>query len=55
MIKEDEMPLASYTIIHRDAVLSMEQKLAVTDWCSNCMEAMKATHTVDSLIKKRTE
>jgi hypothetical protein len=31
-IKADEMPLASYTLIHRNAVLSTTQKIEVIDW-----------------------
>jgi hypothetical protein len=31
-IKADEMPLASYTLIHRNAVLSTKQKKEVIDW-----------------------
>ncbi len=31
-IKEDEMPLASYTLIHRDAKLSAENKKILLDW-----------------------
>lgn len=31
-IKAEEMPLASYTLIHRNAVLSTTQKKEVIDW-----------------------
>ena len=31
-IKADEMPLASYTLIHRNAVLSTTQKEEVINW-----------------------
>jgi DNA invertase Pin-like site-specific DNA recombinase len=33
-IKADEMPLASYTLIHRNAVLSTTQKKEVIAWIS---------------------
>lgn len=33
-IKDDEMPLWSYTLIHRDAKLSEEDKQLLTDWLS---------------------
>jgi hypothetical protein len=32
MIEEDEMPLASYTLIHKNAVLTEEQKVQILDW-----------------------
>lgn len=31
-VKEQEMPLKSYTLIHADAKLSKEQRLALTNW-----------------------
>jgi hypothetical protein len=52
VIKKDEMPLPSYLIIHRDAVLSPEQKEKVIAWSKNCMDAMKAAYPIDSLVKK---
>lgn len=42
-IKDDEMPLSSYTIIHMDAKLSPENKKLIIDWASN---------TEDSLSKR---
>jgi len=32
MVNEGEMPLASYTLIHRDAILTREQSSAITAW-----------------------
>lgn len=32
VLQEDEMPLSSYTLIHGNAKLSDDQKLAVIDW-----------------------
>ena len=41
-VKDDEMPLSSYTIIHKDAVLDHTQKLAITSWASaSLMDSMK--------------
>lgn len=34
VIEENEMPLFSYTIIHRDAKLSDTQKKSITDWAT---------------------
>jgi len=32
MIEEDEMPLFSYTLIHKHAVLNSEQKVQILEW-----------------------
>ena len=34
MVKEEEMPLKSYTIIHTDAKLTNAQRIAMTDWAA---------------------
>ncbi len=47
------MPLFSYTIIHRDAVLSDEQKSTLIDWAANSMKEMEANYPVDSLVKPK--
>ncbi|MEO6833087.1 MAG: heme-binding domain-containing protein [Chitinophagaceae bacterium] len=52
-IKDDEMPLFSYTIPHRDAVLSAEQKTILIDWAANAMKQMEATYPADSLVKPK--
>ena len=31
-IEDDKMPLTSYTLIHKDAVISKEQKTEIIDW-----------------------
>jgi hypothetical protein len=31
-IEDDKMPLSSYTLIHKDAILSIEQKKDIIDW-----------------------
>jgi len=52
-VKENEMPLSSYTIIHRDANLSNDQKIAITTWASIAMDSMKAHYPADSLLRKK--
>ena len=52
-IKKDEMPLFSYTIPHRNAVLSAENKATLIDWAANSMKEMEAQYPVDSLVKKK--
>jgi hypothetical protein len=52
-IKEGEMPLYSYTLIHRDANLTDAEKATLINWCQNIMDTLKATYPADSLILKR--
>ncbi len=51
-VKSDGMPLTSYTIIHRDAVLNTDQKLAIENWVANSKKNMEAQYAPDSLKKK---
>lgn len=53
MVKEGEMPLESYTWVHKDAKLSADEKSALTGWASDVMEKMKADYPIDSLIRKK--
>ena len=52
-IKKDEMPLFSYTIPHRNAVLDAEHKTTLIDWAANSMKEMEANYPVDSLVKPK--
>lgn len=52
-IKEDEMPLFSYTITHRDAILNTDQKTALINWAGNAMKEMEAKYPADSLVKPK--
>ena len=53
---EQEMPLASYTLIHRDAVLSGPQRMALSQWAGALRDSMKAAYPADSLkMPKRGE
>ena len=52
-VKEDEMPLFSYTIPHRNAVLSAEHKSTLLAWAANSMKEMEAQYPVDSLVRKK--
>lgn len=35
VIKENEMPLTSYTLIHKDAILTEQQNKALLDWLNS--------------------
>ena len=51
-VKEDEMPLSSYTLIHRYAILSKPQQDALINWASGLRDSIKANYPPDSLVKK---
>ncbi len=52
-VKQGEMPLSSYTLLHRDAVLTQEQKQVIVDWAANSMKEMEAKYPPDSLKRKK--
>ena len=52
-VKEGEMPLESYTLIHKDAKLSEDDKALLTGWAQGIMDSLKANYPADSLILKR--
>jgi heme-binding protein len=51
-IQSDGMPLSSYTLIHRYAILSPGQKSALVNWATTIRDSIKANTPADSLIKK---
>jgi transposase len=50
-VKSDGMPLFSYTLIHRYAVLNPAQKLLLQNWASSSMKEMELKFPPDSLRK----
>ncbi len=52
-LKEGDMPLNSYTWIHKDAILSQAEKNSLKNWANSVMDTMKAKYPLDSLIKKK--
>lgn len=40
-VKDDEMPLASYTLIHKDAKLSKPEKTLIIDYMKNLKENLR--------------
>lgn len=55
MVKEKEMPLASYTWfgLHSEANLTDEQRTKLTAWAQANMEFLKTNYPADSLVLKR--
>lgn len=52
-VKEEEMPLPSYTWTHSDARLSQEERVAVTRWAQSIMDTLKAHYPTDSLVRRK--
>ncbi len=53
LVKKGEMPLKSYTLIHRDAILTDVEKQTLYDWSKSIQDSMKAKYPLDSLIRKK--
>jgi hypothetical protein len=51
MVKEQEMPLNSYTWTHTDARLTEDERVAITQWAQSVMDTMKQRYPLDSLVK----
>jgi hypothetical protein len=54
-VKEGEMPLESYSLIHSEAKLTDEERVVITNWAQSVLDSMKATYPIDSLIKKKND
>jgi hypothetical protein len=49
-VKEGEMPLESYTWIHKEAKLNEIEKQKLFDWCNSVRDSIKARYPADSLV-----
>jgi hypothetical protein len=54
-VKEGEMPLKSYTLIHKEADLTEAERVVLTKWCQSIMDTLKANYPADSLKLKRPQ
>lgn len=55
-VEKGEMPLDSYTWIHKEAILTDGEKEKITGWAQSIMDEMKQTLPADSLVRpKRPE
>ena len=52
-LKNDDMPLFSYTLIHHYAKLSPDQKNQIYAWTDSVAASLKASYPADSLVWKR--
>ena len=50
-VKDGDMPMTSYILVHRDAVLTSQQKLAIQNWVASAMKDMEAQYPADSLVR----
>jgi Haem-binding domain len=52
-VKKGDMPLNSYTWIHKDAILSQAEKNTLMSWANSVMDTLKAKYPMDSLVRKK--
>jgi hypothetical protein len=52
-VKEEEMPLNSYTWIHKNAILNTDQKQKIISWAEGVRKQMEEKYPIDSLVKKK--
>ena len=52
LVKKGEMPLDSYTWIHKDAILSEDEKTKLFDWAQSVMDTLKTQYPIDSLRRQ---
>lgn len=52
-VKDGEMPMTSYTLLHRNAVLNAEQKSAIENWAQSAVQEMESKFPADSLAKPK--
>ena len=53
LVKKGEMPLNSYTWIHKDAILNEAEKSKLIGWAEGIMDTLKSKYPLDSLIRKK--
>lgn len=52
-VKDGDMPISSYTLLHQDASLNADQKILIENWAANAMKEMEAKYPADSLVKPK--
>ncbi|NCI48833.1 heme-binding domain-containing protein [Sediminibacterium roseum] len=52
-VKKGSMPLPSYTITHKDAVLTAAEKESLYKWCDLLRETIRENNPPDSLVTRR--
>jgi hypothetical protein len=54
-VEEGEMPLTSYTLIHKDAILDPAQKKIVADWAKSLRDSITTANGLPTLEAERAE
>jgi len=54
-IKKGEMPLSSYLWVHKDAMLTDQEKNTLINWAQDITNDMKTKYPPDSLVKKKEQ
>jgi hypothetical protein len=52
-VKDGEMPLESYTLIHKNANLTASEKVLLLNWADDIRDSIKAKYPADSLVLKK--
>jgi len=52
LVKKGSMPLNSYLWIHKDAILTDQEKNTLINWAQSIVNDMKDRYPADSLVKK---
>jgi hypothetical protein len=52
-VKKKQMPLASYTWIHKDAILDEQEKNTIIKWAESIRKEIKSKYPADSLARRR--
>ncbi len=52
-VEEQEMPLSSYTLIHRNAILNKEQSDALVKWTKALRDSFQMVYPADSLERRK--
>lgn len=52
-VRDGEMPLKSYTWMHKDALLTETEKASLINWADAIRDSMEAKYPLDSLVRKK--
>ena len=50
-VKKRAMPLASYTLIHKEAILDEQEKNTIINWAESIRDEIKSKYPADSLAR----
>jgi len=53
-VKKGEMPLNSYTWVHKNAILTSAEKDSLANWADGIRAIMKSKYPIDSLERKKS-